>query len=186
MTLLEQLTEDYKNAMRNHEETRKLIINYVLAQVKNKKIELQKDPEDADVVAILKKEIKALNEAIWFLEQALLNESSEIVWENHPISSVNRQVSLDIEKQKKLILESYLPATMSHKQTTELIEKLMKKLGIDFASLSASGGQRGQLMKELMANYKGQTALGPTGKWQVDGNLVNEIINASLDRQKNL
>jgi len=77
---------------------------------------------------------------------------------------------LDIEKQKKLILESYLPATMSHKQTTELIEKLMKKLGIDFASLSASGGQRGQLMKELMANYKGQ----------VDGALVNEIINVKL------
>jgi len=64
MTLLEQLTEDYKNAMRNHEETKKIIINYVIAQVKNKKIELQKDPEDADVVAILKKEIKALNEAI--------------------------------------------------------------------------------------------------------------------------
>ena len=177
MTLLEQLTEDYKNAMRNHEETRKLIINYVLAQVKNKKIELQKDPEDADVVAILKKEIKALNEAIWFLEQALLNESSEIVWENHPISSVNRQVSLDIEKQKKLILESYLPATMSREQTTELIEKLMGELGIDRASLSASGtglsasgGQRGLLMKELMANYKGQ----------VDGALVNEIINVKL------
>ena len=82
---------------------------------------------------------------------------------------------------------------MSREQTTELIEKLMGELGIDRASLSASGtglsasgGQRGMLMKELMANYKGQTALGPTGKWQVDGNLVNEIINASLDRQKNL
>jgi len=64
MTLLQQLTEDYKNAMRNHEETKKTIINYVLAQIKYKKIELQKDPEDADVVAILKKEIKAINEAI--------------------------------------------------------------------------------------------------------------------------
>jgi len=64
MTLLEQLTEDYKNAMRNHEETKKTIVNYVLAQVKYKKIELQKDPEDADVVAILKKEIKAINESI--------------------------------------------------------------------------------------------------------------------------
>jgi len=64
MTLLEQLTEDYKNAMRNHEENKKIIINYVLAQVKYKKIELQKDPEDGDVVAILKKEIKAINESI--------------------------------------------------------------------------------------------------------------------------
>jgi len=147
MTLLEQLTEDYKNAMRNHEETKKLIINYVLAQVKNKKIELQKDPEDADVVAILKKEIKALNEAIWFLEKAEKTED------------------LDIEKQKKLILEAYLPATMSREQTTELIEKLIGDLGItDLAK------QRGLLMKELMANYKSQ----------VDGSLINEIINAKL------
>ena len=171
MTLLEQLTEDYKNAMRNHEETKKIIINYVIAQVKNKKIELQKDPEDADVVAILKKEIKALNEAIWFLEQALLNESSEIVWENHPTSSVNRQTSINIEQEKKQILESYLPTTMSREQTTELIEKLIGDLNItDLAK------QRGLLMKELMANYKGQ----------VDGSLVNEIINDSLDRQNNL
>ena len=165
MTLLEQLTEDYKNAMRNHEETRKLIINYVLAQVKNKKIELQKDPEDADVVAILKKEIKALNEAIWFLEQ--VTEQSEGIPQG---GTEKYQEDLDIEKQKKLILEAYLPATISREQTTELIEKLMGELGIDRASLSASGGQRGQLMKELMANYKGQ----------VDGALVNEIINVKL------
>lgn len=153
MTLLEQLTEDYKNAMRNHEETKKLIINYVLAQVKNKKIELQKDPEDADVVAILKKEIKALNEAIEYLVKA------------------EKVEDLEIEKQKKLILEAYLPATMSREQTTELVEKLMGDLGItDLAK------QRGMLMKELMANYKSQ----------VDGSLINEIINDSLDRQKSL
>lgn len=147
MTLLQQLTEDYKNAMRNHEETKKTIINYVLAQIKYKKIELQKDPEDADVVAILKKEIKAINEAIWFLEKAEKTED------------------LEVEKQKKLILEAYLPATMSLEQTTELVEKLIGDLGItDLAK------QRGMLMKELMANYKGQ----------VDGSLINEIINTKL------
>ena len=147
MTLLEQLTEDYKNAMRNHEENKKIIINYVLAQVKYKKIELQKDPEDGDVVAILKKEIKAINESIWFLEKA---EKSE---------------DLEIEKQKKLILEAYLPATMSRQQTTELIEKLIGDLGItDLAK------ERGLIMKEIKANYPSQ----------VEGSLVNEIINEKL------
>jgi uncharacterized protein YqeY len=90
---------------------------------------------------------------------------------------------LDIEKQKKQILEAYLPATMSREQTTELIEKLIGDLGMDRKSLSASGGQRGMLMKELMADYKGQNALGPTGKGQIDGSLVNEIINAKLAPQ---
>jgi len=147
MTLLEQLTEDYKNAMRNHEDTKKLIINYVLAQVKYKKIELQKDPEDGDVVALLKKEIKAINEAIWFLEKAEKTED------------------LEIEKQKKLILEAYLPATMSREQTTELVEKLIGDLGI-----TELAKERGILMKEIKANYQSQ----------VDGSLVNEIINEKL------
>lgn len=153
MTLLEQLTEDYKNAMRNHEETKKLIINYVLAQVKNKKIELQKDPEDAEVVSILKKEIKALNEAISFLEKA------------------EKRDDLKIEQEKKQILEAYLPATMSREQTVALVEKLIVDLWItDLAK------QRGLLMKDVMANHKGD----------VDGALINEIINSKLDHQKNL
>ena len=147
MTLLQQLTEDYKNAMRNHEEVKKIIINFVLAQVKYKKIELQKDPEDADVVSILKKEIKSLDEAIGFLEKT------------------EKTQELAEEKEKKLILQAYLPATMSREQTTELIEKLSVDLWItDLAK------QRGMLMKELMANYKSQ----------IDGSLVNEIINARL------
>lgn len=147
MALLSQLTQDYQNAMRNHEDTKKIILNYVLAQIKYKKIELQKDPEDPDIIAILKKEIKAINEAIWFLEKAQKLED------------------LEIEKQKKLILEAYLPETMSREDTTKLIEKLMGDLWItDLAK------ERGQLMKELMANYK----------WQIDGSLINEIINNKL------
>lgn len=147
MSLLSQLTEDYKNAMRAHEETKKTILNYVLAQAKYKKIELQKDPEDADVVAILKKEIKALDEAIGFLEKT------------------EKTQDLAEEKQKKLILQAYLPATMSREATTELVEKLIIDLGItDLAK------QRGMLMKDLMANYKSE----------IDGSLVNEIINSKL------
>ena len=38
MTLLEQITEDYKQAMKNHEEVKKLALNYLLAQIKNKRI----------------------------------------------------------------------------------------------------------------------------------------------------
>jgi uncharacterized protein YqeY len=57
-TLLQTITEDWKQAMRDKSEPKKTLLNFVLAQVKYKKIELQKDPEDADVIQILKKEIK--------------------------------------------------------------------------------------------------------------------------------
>ncbi len=131
MTLLEQLTSDYKEAMKARDDVKKSVLNFVLAQAKNKKIDTQKDLEDADVMALLKKEIKAINETIWFMEKA--GKTEDIV----------------IEQQKKAILEAYLPATMDKEQTTELIKKLMAEHNI--ADLKT---QRGLLMKELMANYK--------------------------------
>ncbi|MBQ7616819.1 GatB/YqeY domain-containing protein [bacterium] len=62
--LYEKLLEDYKIAMKEKQEVKKTALNFVLAQIKNKKIELQRDPNDDEIIAILKKEVKALNEAI--------------------------------------------------------------------------------------------------------------------------
>ena len=133
MSLLEQITEDYKQAMKNHEEVKKLALNYLLAQIKNKKIELRTDPTDDDVIAVIKKEIKSLNETLLFLEKA--NKSDEIA----------------IETQKKEILESYLPAMLSREQTETLINETITKLWITDLKT-----QRGLLMKELMANHKSE------------------------------
>lgn len=133
MTLLEQITDDYKQAMKNHEDVKKLALNYLLAQIKNKKIELRADPADDDVIAVIKKEIKSLNETLLFLEKA--NKSDEIA----------------IETQKKEILESYLPAMLSREQTETLINETVTKLWITDLKT-----QRGLLMKELMANHKSE------------------------------
>ena len=147
MTLLEQITEDYKQAMKNHEEIKKLALNYLLAQIKNKKIELRADPTDDDIIAVIKKEIKSLNETLLFLEKA--NKTDEI----------------SIETQKKEILESYLPAMLSREQTEALIDETITKLWITDLKT-----QRWLLMKELMANHKSE----------LDGSLVNDIINSRL------
>ena len=133
MTLLEQITEDYKQAMKNHEEVKKSALNYLLAQIKNKKIELRADPTDDDVIAVIKKEIKSLNETLLFLEKA--NKSDEIVVETH----------------KKEVLESYLPEMLSREQTEALIDEMVSKLWITDLKT-----QRWMLMKELMANHKSE------------------------------
>ena len=57
MTLLEQIQKDYLAAMKARDEIKKSALNYIIAQIKNKRIELQKEVEDSDVVKILKKEI---------------------------------------------------------------------------------------------------------------------------------
>ena len=147
MTLLEQITEDYKQAMKNHEEVKKLALNYLLAQIKNKKIELRADPTDDDVIAVIKKEIKSLNETLLFLEKA--SKSDEI----------------EVETQKKEILQSYLPAMLSREQTETLIDETVFKLWITDLKT-----QRGLLMKELMANHKSE----------IDWAVVNDIINSRL------
>jgi len=131
MTLLDRLTHDYKEAMKAKDDIKKIVLNTVIAKIKNKKIEVQKDLEDIDVISILKKEVKEILETIWFLKQA--NKSDELL----------------MEEQKKALLEFYLPAMMSKEQTTELIQKLMTDHNITDLKT-----QRGLLMKELMANHK--------------------------------
>lgn len=147
MTLLERLTNDYKEAMKVKDDIKKTALNMILAKIKNKKIEIQKDLEDIDVVAILKKEVKEILETIWFLEK------------------MDKRDELEIEKQKKALLEFYLPATMNKEQTTELLQKLITEHNITDLRT-----QRGLLMKELMAHHKSE----------IDGSLVNEIINEMI------
>ena len=144
MTLLEKITEDYKQAMKNHEEVKKLALNYLLAQIKNKRIELRTDPTDDDVIAVIKKEIKSLNESLLFLEKA--NKSDEIV----------------VETQKKEILQSYLPAMLSREQTESLVDQVINELWITDLKT-----QRWMLMKELMAAHKSEL------DWAVVNDIIN-------------
>lgn len=145
--MFEKIQNDYIQAMKNKETLKKSALNYLIAQIKNKKIELQRDPNDEEIISIIKKEVKSLNEAISFLEKA------------------NKPEELQEEKEKKLILEHYLPATLNEEQTKTLIVATISKLNITDLKT-----QRGLLMKELMATHK--TELDPA--------LLNSLINTML------
>ena len=145
--MFEKIQNDYIQAMKDKETLKKSALNYLIAQIKNKKIELQRDPNDEEIISLIKKEVKSLNEAISFLEKA------------------NKPEELQEEKEKKLILESYLPATLNEEQTKTLIVATISKLNITDLKT-----QRGLLMKELMATHK--TELDPT--------LLNSLINTML------
>lgn len=130
--LLAQLEADYLAAMKNREEVKKLTLNYLLAQAKQKRIDTQAELTDEEIITLLKKEIKSLNESINFLEQA-----------------GNKAKEIKIEQEKKQLLQSYLPATLNRSQTQALIENLIQEL-----QLNDLKTQRGRLMKELMAKHK--------------------------------
>ena len=145
--MFEKIQNDYIQAMKNKETLKKSALNYLIAQIKNKKIELQRDPNDEEIISIIKKEVKSLNEAISFLEKA------------------NKPEELQEEKEKKLILENYLPATLNEEQTKTLIVATISKLNITDLKT-----QRGLLMKELMAAHK----------TELDRALLNSLINTML------
>lgn len=145
--MFEKIQNDYIQAMKDKEILKKSALNYLIAQIKNKKIELQRDPNDEEIISLIKKEVKSLNEAISFLEKA------------------NKPEELQEEKEKKLILENYLPATLNEEQTKSLIESAIRNLNITDLKT-----QRGLLMKELMATHK--TELDPA--------LLNSLINTML------
>lgn len=147
MNLQEKLFADYMQAMKDKDVHKKTILNYVVAQIKNKKIEIQKDLEDVDVVKILKKEIKALWEAIWFLEKT------------------DKKDELAEEKAKKVLLEFYLPQTKSKEETKQIILWLIDELGI-----TELAKQRWQIMWAIKSKY------GEEIEWSVANEVINEML----------
>ena len=133
--------------MKEKQEVKKTALNFVLAQIKNKKIELQRDPNDDEIIAILKKEVKALNEAIWFLEKA------------------NKPEELSEEQEKKSIIEWYLPQMLDREHTKNLIDEIIQKQWITDLKT-----WRGILMKELMWAHRSEL------DWALVNEIINSML----------
>lgn len=133
MKMIEKIMQDYKIAMKERQENRKIILNYLIAQIKNKKIEVQRELTDDEVLSLIRKEVKSLGEAMLFLQKA------------------GKIEDLRAEEEKKEVLESYLPQLLDKEKTRNLIQKVISDL-----ELLDIQKQRGQLMKELMGKYRGE------------------------------
>ena len=130
--MIEQIMQDYKTAMKERQENRKLILNYLISQIKNKKIDLQRDLTDEELVNLIRKEVKSLQEGMLFLQKA------------------GKRDELKTEEEKRKVLEWYLPQLMTKEQTKNLIQQMVVELGlIDLQK------QKGVLMKEIMSKYRG-------------------------------
>ena len=130
--MIEQIMQDYKIAMKERQENRKLILNYLISQIKNKKIDLQRELTDEEVVNLIRKEVKSLQEGMLFLQKA------------------GKGDELKTEEEKRKVLEWYLPQLMTKEQTKNLIQQMVVELGlIDLQK------QKGLLMKEIMSKYRG-------------------------------
>ena len=130
--MIEQIMQDYKIAMKERQENRKLILNYLISQIKNKRIDLQRELTDEEVVNLIRKEVKSLQEGMLFLQKA------------------GKGDELKTEEEKRKVLEWYLPQLMTKEQTKNLIQQIVVELG-----LINIQKQKGVLMKEIMSKYRG-------------------------------
>lgn len=130
--MIERIMQDYKIAMKERQENRKLILNYLISQIKNKRIDLQRELTDEEVVNLIRKEVKSLQEGMLFLQKA------------------GKGDELKTEEEKRRVLEWYLPQLMTKEQTKNLIQQIVVELG-----LINIQKQKGVLMKEIMSKYRG-------------------------------
>ena len=131
MTLLQTLEADMKTAMRERNTLVRDTLRMVLADLKNRKIELGRELEDEEVlVAIGKAKKSRLDSA----EQYKAAERPELEAK---------------ERQEIAVIDGYLPQQLGETETREIVAALIEELGL------TEKKQMGQLMKAVMAKHKG-------------------------------
>lgn len=129
--LHDKITADWKEAFKAKDIVKKDALNYMIAQIKNKQIEVQRELQDDEIIALIKKEIKGRQESIEFLTKA------------------NKLDDVATEQQIIWYLQVYLPAMMPVEKLTELVKNIIATQGI-----TDLGKWRGEIVKAVMAEYK--------------------------------
>ncbi len=132
MALKEQLFNDLKQAMKDKDTAKKDIVQLVRAGV----LQLEKDNKveaaDEDVMAVITKEIKKLNDVLPDFEKA------------------GRQDLIDEANNKIAILKAYLPEQMSEDAIKQLIRQTVEETG------AVSMKDMGKVMGAVSAKTKGR------------------------------
>ena len=126
--LLERLQADLNAARKEGDKPRTLLLGTILAETKNRRIELQRDLTDDDVVDTLRKQIKRRRES----EQAF--------------TQGNRADLAEKEKAEAAALETYLPPSVSDDELRAAVR----------AAVAGGAANIGAVMGKVMAQYKGR------------------------------
>src|SRR2546423_15207755 len=75
--LFARLQGDLNSARKSQDKAGTLLLSTVLSEIKNKKIELRRDPTDADIVDVLRKSFKKRRESVGLFHQGNRNDLAE-------------------------------------------------------------------------------------------------------------
>ena len=132
MGLKEQLMQDYKDAMKNADAVKKNTVNMVRAAIKQYEVDQRVTLEDdADIVKIIKKQVKMRADALADFTKA------------------GRDDMVEGYKKEMEILKAYLPEEMGEEEIRAKVKEIAEKLEIE-----ANMKNMGKLMKSAMAELK--------------------------------
>ena len=104
--LKQTLKEDIIKYMKNRDKIRLTALRTLMADVKNKEMDLKKDLTDDELIGIIEKTIKQLNETLvmqskrakkkLYLKQKLLSKCSQFICQSNLLTRKQRQLSLKL------------------------------------------------------------------------------------------
>ena len=134
MSLLDQLNDDLKAAMREGDQARKLTLRSVKTAIRQEEVsgDTARTLSDEEIVDIIAKQAKQRRDAI---EEFTKGGRADLV---------------EIEEVELVILEEYLPAQLSREQIVEEAKNVIAEVG------ATSPRQMGLVMRPLMESLRGQ------------------------------
>ena len=127
-SLLERLQGDLNAARKGGDKPRVLLLGTMLAETKNRRIEVQRDLTDEDVVDLLRKQIKRRRESQEMFEKG------------------NRPDLVEKERAEAGMLEEYLPPSVSDDELRAAVR----------AAVAGGAANIGAVMGKVMPQFKGR------------------------------
>lgn len=126
--LFARLQSDLTAARKAQDKPGTLLLGTILADIKNRRIELRRDPGDDDVIDVLRKGIKRRRESIEAYEKA------------------NRMDLADKERAEVTALEKYLPAQVGADEIRAAVR----------AAIEGGAANIGAVMGKVLPQFKGR------------------------------
>ena len=127
-TLLARLHEDMNAARKAQDRPTLLVLGTILSDAKNRAIELRREPNDDEVVEVLRRGIKRRRESVDMYRKG------------------GREELADKEAQEIVVLERYLPAQVSDDELRAAVR----------AAIAGGAGNVGAVMGRVVPQFKGR------------------------------
>jgi uncharacterized protein YqeY len=130
--LAQRLQSDLNASRKSGDKARTLLLGTIIADVRNREIELRRDLTDDDVIDVLRRGIKKRRESIEMYEKG------------------NRTDLADKERAEAELLGAYLPAAVSEDELRAAVR----------AAIAAGANNIGAVMGRVMPQFKGRAEGG--------------------------